>query len=113
MDLPRPHSQVDSAQLQKKARALSLFCHPDKCGGDHGAYLFLVTCKEECERRMRVNDTSCHLEQARRGGRGSNKQTAAAGGAPMDRRVLSEAEFRLPGMGSYVCRPWQRHTPAG
>ena len=82
MDLPRPHSEVDMAQLEAKARALGLFCHPDKRGGDHKAYLFLVACKEECEKRMRKNETTCYLEQARGRGRGSNKQPAAAGGAP-------------------------------
>ncbi|CAE7222665.1 unnamed protein product [Symbiodinium sp. CCMP2592] len=80
MGLPRPHAEVDLAQLEAKTRALSLFCHPDKRGGDRRAYLFLTTIKEECEKRMKENDTNCYLEQAR--SRGSNKQTAAGGGAP-------------------------------
>ena len=80
MGLPRPHSEVNTKQLNAKARSLSLSCHPDKQGGNTEAYLFLVTCKEECERRMRENDTTCYLEQAPDQRRGSNKQPAAAGG---------------------------------
>ncbi|CAE7904453.1 unnamed protein product [Symbiodinium necroappetens] len=82
MGLPRPHSAVDMAQLKQKVRALSLFCHPDKRGGDGRNFQFLINCRDECERRMRENATRCDLERVPGEGRGSNKQPTAAGGAP-------------------------------